>query len=146
MSIYASLQMGLWLIWDGTLTRTLEHLKETATPTVSIPFVLFASAKQISLHLPIPSKTYTMLLINGIGAFALNIVSFQANKIVAPLAVSIAGISKQVLAILAGIIIFRTPMTAVSLLGVVITSIGIAWYTLASLRLVVLLLYVSTIR
>jgi hypothetical protein len=38
----------------------------------------------------------------------------------------------QVLAIILGIIIFATPVTALSALGVFVTCIGIAWYTFAS--------------
>ena len=42
------------------------------------------------------STTYTMIAINGSGAFLLNVVSFNANKKTSPLAMNIGGITKQV--------------------------------------------------
>ena len=58
------------------------------------------------------------LMVNGVGAFALNIVSFSANKKTSPLAMNIGGVTKQVLAIVVGIILFKTPVTTYSVMGV----------------------------
>lgn len=85
---------------------------------------------------PRPRKTYGMILLNGAGAFALNIVSFQANKSTSPLAMNIAGITKQVMAIILGIVVFNTPVTSLSAFGVSVTSLGIIWYARASFRFV----------
>lgn len=68
------------------------------------------------------------LVMNGLGAFALNIVSFTANKRTSPLAMNIGGISKQVLAIVLGIVLFGTPITGMGVVGVTITCIGICTY------------------
>eukprot|EP00055_Hartaetosiga_balthica_P016561 m.105534 g.105534 ORF g.105534 m.105534 type:complete len:206 (+) comp9133_c0_seq6:108-725(+) len=111
MSFYASVQMWLFLIFDGSLLKLQRHLVETATP-----------------------KTYFVLLVNGSFAFLLNIVSFMANKKTSPLAMNIGGISKQVLAIVLGIVIFNTPVTPLSAVGVAVTICGIAWYANANYR------------
>eukprot|EP00056_Hartaetosiga_gracilis_P022256 m.29098 g.29098 ORF g.29098 m.29098 type:complete len:372 (-) comp9535_c0_seq4:901-2016(-) len=111
MSFYACVQMWIFLISDGTLVKLHHHLSENAS-----------------------GMTYVVLLINGTSAFALNIVSFMANKKTSPLAMNIGGISKQVLAIGFGIVIFQTPVTYFSLFGVLITVCGIAWYANANFR------------
>eukprot|EP00056_Hartaetosiga_gracilis_P010293 m.151151 g.151151 ORF g.151151 m.151151 type:complete len:356 (-) comp13291_c3_seq1:3341-4408(-) len=111
MSFYASIQMWIFLASDGTLVRLQQHLTENADGT-----------------------TYVVLLVNGVSAFILNIVSFLANKKTSPLAMNIGGISKQVLAIFLGIVIFHTPLTYFSLFGVCVTVVGIAWYASANFR------------
>jgi len=111
MSGYAMIQMLAYLTLDGTLAATYSHLRETATPL-----------------------TFVMILLNGAGAFFLNIVSFQANKSTSPLAMNVAGITKQVMAIILGIVIFATPVTSLSAFGVCVTSLGIIWYARASFR------------
>jgi len=68
------------------------------------------------------------LMVNGVGAFALNIVSFSANKKTSPLAMNIGGVTKQVLAIVVGIILFKTPVTTYSVMGVAVTVGGILLY------------------
>lgn len=90
----------------------------------------------ISPTLPFHRQTYVMIAINGLGAFFLNIVSFQANKVTSPLAVSIAAIAKQVLAIIVGIVVFKTTVTSISAFGVLVTAGGIIWYTRASVMYV----------
>jgi len=62
-----------------TLQATVAHLKTNAT-----------------------TETYILIVINGVGAFALNIVSFYANKMTSPLAMNVGGITKQILAIILG--------------------------------------------
>jgi len=68
------------------------------------------------------------LLFNGVGAFCLNIVSFVANKKTSPLAMNIGGITKQVLAIVLGILLFGTVLSPKSQIGVVIVIGGIVFY------------------
>jgi len=69
------------------------------------------------------------LVINGIGAFCLNIVSFVANKKTSPLAMNIGGITKQVLAIVLGILVFGTELSVRSQVGVVVVILGIILYS-----------------
>eukprot|EP00730_Choanoeca_flexa_P004925 TRINITY_DN11843_c0_g1_i2.p2 TRINITY_DN11843_c0_g1~~TRINITY_DN11843_c0_g1_i2.p2 ORF type:complete len:325 (+),score=97.40 TRINITY_DN11843_c0_g1_i2:3729-4703(+) len=109
MAGYAMAQMLIFVALTGELNDCLDHMQLTAT-----------------------NRTYVMIAVNGSGAFLLNIVSFNANKKTSPLAMNIGGITKQVLAIVLGIVVFHTPVTSLSATGVVITIIGIVWYARAN--------------
>ena len=112
MSGYALLQMVPILALDGTLTEVYTHLASNPS-----------------------ADTLIAMVVNGSTAFLLNIVSFLANKKTSPLAMNIAGITKQILAIVLGIFVFSTPITIYSILGVGVTGSGIAWYTTANFKL-----------
>jgi uncharacterized membrane protein len=68
------------------------------------------------------------LLLNGIIAFALNIVSFTANKKTSALTMTVAGNVKQVLSIVLSVIIFDYAITSTNSFGIILTLIGGAWY------------------
>ncbi|KAA1094634.1 UAA transporter [Puccinia graminis f. sp. tritici] len=68
------------------------------------------------------------LIINGIIAFGLNVVSFTANKKTSALTMTVAANVKQVLTILSAILIFKLVITPMNLLGILITLIGGAYY------------------
>eukprot|EP00045_Choanoeca_perplexa_P017737 m.264152 g.264152 ORF g.264152 m.264152 type:complete len:321 (+) comp17618_c0_seq8:156-1118(+) len=109
MAGWAMAQMLVLLVSTGELEECITHVRTIGS-----------------------QSTYAMIAINGSGAFLLNIVSFNANKKTSPLAMNIGGITKQVLAIVLGIVIFHTPVTSLSALGVLITIAGIVWYARAS--------------
>ncbi|KAI8876507.1 TPT-domain-containing protein [Backusella circina FSU 941] len=69
------------------------------------------------------------LLINGVIAFFLNVVSFTANKKTSALTMTVAGNVKQVLSIILAVIIFNLTITYMNLLGILLTLAGGAWYT-----------------
>ena len=69
------------------------------------------------------------ILINACMAFALNIVSFQTNKIVGALAVTVCGNVKQALTILMGIVLFSVPVGLVNAIGMGVTVLGAAWFS-----------------
>jgi drug/metabolite transporter (DMT)-like permease len=69
------------------------------------------------------------LLINGVIAFFLNVVSFTANKKTSALTMTVAGNVKQVLSIVLAVIIFNLTITYMNLLGILLTLAGGAWYT-----------------
>jgi drug/metabolite transporter (DMT)-like permease len=69
------------------------------------------------------------LLINGIIAFFLNVVSFTANKKTSALTMTVAGNVKQVLSIVLAVIIFNLNITFMNLAGIMLTLVGGAWYT-----------------
>jgi hypothetical protein len=76
------------------------------------------------------SISFTLLIVaNGLMAFALNVVSFQTNKIVGALAVTVCGNVKQALTILLGIVLFNVPIGLMNAVGMVITMIGAAWFS-----------------
>jgi drug/metabolite transporter (DMT)-like permease len=69
------------------------------------------------------------LLINGVLAFFLNVVSFTANKKTSALTMTVAGNVKQVLSIVLAVIIFNLNITFTNLIGIMLTLAGGAWYT-----------------
>jgi drug/metabolite transporter (DMT)-like permease len=69
------------------------------------------------------------LLVNGILAFFLNVVSFTANKKTSALTMTVAGNVKQVLSIVLAVIIFDLPLTLMNSVGILLTLAGGAWYT-----------------
>ncbi|KAG2226556.1 hypothetical protein INT45_005042 [Circinella minor] len=74
------------------------------------------------------------LLVNGIIAFFLNVVSFTANKKTSALTMTVAGNVKQVLSIVLAVIIFNLTITWTNALGILLTLAGGAWYTSVEMR------------
>ncbi|KAI5120319.1 hypothetical protein M0805_000379 [Coniferiporia weirii] len=74
------------------------------------------------------------LLANGLLAFALNVVSFTANKKVGALSITVAANVKQVLTILIAVFLFDLTITPVNGLGIVLTLVGGAWYASVEYR------------
>jgi uncharacterized membrane protein len=68
------------------------------------------------------------LLLNGIIAFGLNVVSFTANKKTSALTMTVAGNVKQVLSIILSVIIFNYVINITNAFGIVLTLFGGAWY------------------
>ncbi|EJD52087.1 TPT-domain-containing protein [Auricularia subglabra TFB-10046 SS5] len=68
------------------------------------------------------------LLVNGIIAFGLNVVSFTANKKSGPLTMTVAANVKQVLTILLAVMIFNLHISPINGVGILFTVAGGAWY------------------
>lgn len=68
------------------------------------------------------------LLFNGVIAFALNVVSFTANKKTSALTMTVAGNVKQVLSIILAVVIFDLNINMTNSFGVILTLLGGAWY------------------
>lgn len=75
------------------------------------------------------------LLLNGVIAFGLNIVSFTANKKTSALTMTVAGNVKQVLSIILSVVIFDYAINQTNAFGIVLTLVGGAWYGYAELSL-----------
>ncbi|KAG2197655.1 hypothetical protein INT47_002362 [Mucor saturninus] len=75
------------------------------------------------------ANVFFALLLNGIIAFFLNVVSFTANKKTSALTMTVAGNVKQVLSIVLAVIIFDLSITATNGLGILLTLGGGAWYS-----------------
>lgn len=76
--------------------------------------------------------SFTLVLaifVNACMAFALNIVSFQTNKMVGALAVTVCGNVKQALTILLGIVLFSVPVGFLNAVGMLVTMAGAAWFS-----------------
>lgn len=74
------------------------------------------------------------LLANGLLAFALNVVSFTANKKVGPLSMTVAANVKQVLTILFAVSLFNLTITPINGLGILLTLFGGGWYATVEFR------------
>ncbi|EGO01028.1 hypothetical protein SERLA73DRAFT_179063 [Serpula lacrymans var. lacrymans S7.3] len=68
------------------------------------------------------------LVTNGIIAFALNIVSFTANKKVGPLSMTVAANVKQVLSIFFAVLMFNLAISPTNGMGILLTIAGGGWY------------------
>lgn len=75
--------------------------------------------------------TWTLigLLGNGVLAFALNVASFQTNKVAGALTISVCGNLKQCLTVLLGIIAFGVEVHLFNGTGMLLTMAGAAWYS-----------------
>jgi len=69
------------------------------------------------------------LMANALIAFALNIVSFQANKVAGALSITVAGNVKQALTIALGIVLFDVQTGLMNAVGMAVTLVGAAWYS-----------------
>ncbi|KIJ93646.1 hypothetical protein K443DRAFT_684387 [Laccaria amethystina LaAM-08-1] len=74
------------------------------------------------------------LFLNGVLAFFLNVVSFNANRRVGPLGMGVASNVKQVLAVLLSVTLFQLTITPTNGLGIALTLLGGAWYTSVELQ------------
>ncbi|GAA94562.1 uncharacterized protein L969DRAFT_73900 [Mixia osmundae IAM 14324] len=68
------------------------------------------------------------LLINGVIAFGLNVVSFTANKKTSALTMTVAANVKQVLTIVLAVQLFNLVITPANMFGICLTLFGGAWY------------------
>jgi len=71
---------------------------------------------------------------NGILAFFLNVVSFNANRRVGPLAMTVAANVKQVLTVLCAVIMFNLTITPSNGVGILLTIVGGALYAAVEYR------------
>ena len=68
------------------------------------------------------------LVVNGVLAFALNYVSFTANKKTSPLTMTVAANLKQCLSIVLGFWLFELREGWMNALGILVALLGGAWY------------------
>ena len=75
-----------------------------------------------------------VLLVNGIIAFALNVISFTANKKTGALTMTVAANVKQILTIILSIVFWGLKVTWMNALGILLTLLGGAWYAKVELE------------
>ncbi|GLB39894.1 putative triose-phosphate Transporter family protein [Lyophyllum shimeji] len=75
-----------------------------------------------------------LLLMNGLMAFGLNVVSFTANRKVGALSMTVAGNVKQVLTILSAVVLFDLTITPMNAVGITLTLVGGVVYTAVELK------------
>ncbi|KAF1838433.1 TPT-domain-containing protein [Decorospora gaudefroyi] len=71
---------------------------------------------------------------NGLLAFALNIASFETNKLAGALTLTICANLKQCLTIVLGMVFWNVPVSAVNGAGILLALVGAAWYSSIELR------------
>ncbi|KAF8892896.1 triose-phosphate transporter family-domain-containing protein [Infundibulicybe gibba] len=75
-----------------------------------------------------------LLLLNGTIAFGLNVVSFNANRKVGALGMTVAANVKQVLTVLCAVLLFDLTITTVNASGILLTLLGGAVYAWVEYR------------
>lgn len=106
MALFSAIQLVAYLVLSGRVWSLHAYLLEHGTTTLA-----------------------TVLLVNGVGAFLLNYVSFTANKKSSPLTMTVAGCVKQMCTILLSILVFQTEVTFLNALGIGISTIGMSLYS-----------------
>jgi len=118
------------------------HLLYLLSPLAFIQTMLLAhftgELSRVQLHLFASSSSILpegasvnfriWLVFNGVLAFFLNVVSFNANRRVGPLAMTVASNVKQVLTVLCAVIIFDLTITPANSVGILLTLAGGALY------------------
>ncbi|KAF8186359.1 triose-phosphate transporter family-domain-containing protein [Pholiota molesta] len=121
LSPLAFIQTMLLAHYTGELDRVRWHLFNSASEAAG-------------LDTGAASKNNLWLILNGVLAFFLNVVSFNANRRVGPLAMSVAANVKQVLTILCAVTIFDLTITLANGVGIALTLLGGALYAAVELR------------
>lgn len=116
MSPLACAQCLLYSFFSGELSE------------VSSSFFAQASAASAPLESAVNWSKIFALALNGIVAFGLNVVSFEANRRTGALTMTVAGNIKQVLTIVLAIAIFDLSISPLNQLGIALTLVGGAWY------------------
>ncbi|KAF3929813.1 hypothetical protein AA313_de0203309 [Arthrobotrys entomopaga] len=75
-----------------------------------------------------------ILLLNGAIAFALNVISFTANKKTGALTMTVAANVKQILTIVISFAFYDLKVTWLNSIGIILTLIGGAWYAKVELE------------
>lgn len=75
-----------------------------------------------------------LLLMNGVMAFGLNVVSFTANRKVGALSMTVAANVKQVLTILCAVVLFNLTITPMNAIGIALTLVGGVVYAAVELK------------
>lgn len=89
----------------------------------------FSSLAKLTSEGGMAPMTVIALLGNGVLAFALNVASFQTNKVAGALTISVCGNLKQCLTVLLGIVAFGVEVHLFNGSGMVLTMFGAAWYS-----------------
>lgn len=78
-------------------------------------------------------REIAVLLVNGAIAFALNVISFTANRKTGALTMTVAGNVKQILTIVLSVVFWGLKVTGLNMVGIAVTLAGGAWYAVVEL-------------
>mmetsp|Transcript_19254 Transcript_19254/g.27803 ORF Transcript_19254/g.27803 Transcript_19254/m.27803 type:complete len:350 (-) Transcript_19254:57-1106(-) len=81
----------------------------------------------------VESRAIHLVLLTGVLAFFLNVLSFQANKVTSPLTLTISANAKQALLIALSILVFNTAVSVLNVVGIVVVMVGSFIYSYISM-------------
>ena len=90
--------------------------------------ILFESPRLLLSHPLFTLKSIPLLLSPGILAFAMTATEFELIRQTSVVTLSVAGMFKEVLTVLAGTIVFGDRLAVANVWGVLVTLGGIGWY------------------
>jgi hypothetical protein len=139
LSPLAFIQCVALAYFTGELDRVAEHLHAlshlppplpsppaphpwTASPLSPIQSIL--SGIQALTGIAGHRHQRTLLLLNGLLAFLLNVASFAANKRVGPVGMSVAANTKQAMVVGISVVVFELRVGVVNALGVGVALVG----------------------
>jgi solute carrier family 35 protein C2 len=93
-----------------------------------ISHLLFESPRELFAHPLFTFKTIPLLLSPGILAFLMTSAEFELIRRTSVVTLSVGGMFKEVLTVLAGTLVFGDQLAVSNLWGVLVTLGGIAWY------------------
>ncbi|KAJ3531189.1 hypothetical protein NMY22_g8262 [Coprinellus aureogranulatus] len=140
MSPLAFIQTSLFAYFTGELAAVNQHLRAAsmAAGASHSPSLFGWNVVQVlesmglgRLGIGMPSG---WLIMNGVMAFALNVVSFYANKKIGAVGMSVAANVKQVLTVLCAVVLFNLTITTTNGVGILLTLLGGAWYARLELK------------
>ncbi|RPA86722.1 TPT-domain-containing protein [Ascobolus immersus RN42] len=111
MSPLAFVQTLIYAYFTGEISRLKIYAAETMT-----------------------GRDVLFLMMNGVIAFALNVISFTANKKTGALTMTVAANVKQILTIVLSIIFWGLVLTPMNAIGITLTLAGGAWYAKVELE------------
>jgi uncharacterized membrane protein len=111
MSPLAFVQTLIYAYFTGEISRLKIYAAETMT-----------------------TKDVLFLAMNGVIAFALNVISFTANKKTGALTMTVAANVKQILTIVLSIVFWGLVLTPMNAIGITLTLAGGAWYAKVELE------------
>lgn len=121
-------------IQTGRLKLSPLELLFRMSPLAFVQTLIYAyftgeiSAVQVYAAEKMGQREVMILLTNGIIAFALNVISFTANKKTGALTMTVAANVKQILTIILSIIFWGLEVSWMNGLGICLTLTGGAWY------------------
>ncbi|KAH9474627.1 putative sugar phosphate/phosphate translocator At1g12500 [Psilocybe cubensis] len=135
LSPLAFVQTTLLAHFTGELERVRWHLFD---PALTVGSGMGGTGMPGGMGMGMGGKVHVngrvWLILNGVLAFLLNVVSFNANKRVGALGMSVAANVKQVLTVLSAVVLFDLTITPANGLGILLTLIGGALYAAVELK------------
>jgi solute carrier family 35, member C2 len=107
---------------------TLLHLCPVMFISLLSSHIIFESPSELIHHPRFTFKVIPLLLSPGVIAFAMTATEFELIRRTSVVTLSVAGMFKEVLTVLAGTIVFGDRLAVSNIWGVIVTVVGIGWY------------------